>query len=178
MHCRFTPGLVGFLCGAILVAGCATMPSLLTPVASYGPSTIVSPEGYEQTKIDDTHFEVRAKGTDQTPRARVEKIARARAAQIGVETKQKYFKVAGVQHTVDCKKRRPAYKSEATVPWSRPQVKLDVVYSETRADPEFTDAEAAFAQLQAELNAETITPEARAAAEQEVRASCGGSTGA
>ncbi len=50
-------------------------------------SNILSPAGYCQTKIDDTHYKVTATGTEATPKERVEKIARARAAQIGVDQK-------------------------------------------------------------------------------------------
>ena len=58
-----------------------------------------SPVGYSQTRID-THFQVQASGTDATPTARVEKVARARAAEIGVEQKLKFFKVASVERGI------------------------------------------------------------------------------
>lgn len=178
MYCRLIPGLGALVCGATALAGCASLPQLGSPVASYAPATIFSPEGYGQTKIDDTHYRVEATGTESTPKARVEMMARARAAQIGVETKQRYFKVTSVQHGVACKKRRDSYKGEATAPSSRPTAVAEVVYADTQADPEFTDAETAFVQLKADLADQTIAPEALAAAAQETRASCGEGTGA
>jgi hypothetical protein len=103
----------------------------------------------------------------------VEKIARARAAQIGVEEKLPYFKVAGVQHGVKCTKRQPGYKSEDTPASSRPTVELDVVYAKDAADPTFASSTAAFDALNAELAGEVVAPEAKAAATQETRAGCG-----
>jgi hypothetical protein len=177
MHCRLAVAAV--VCGTLLLNGCAGgLPQLGAPVASYSPATIFSPEGYGQTKIDDTHYRVEATGTEATPKERVEKMARARAAQIGVETKQKYYKVTSVQHSVACKKRRDSYKGEATAPSSRPNVVLDVVYADTQADPEFADANESYVQMQADLASETVTPEARDAALQATRASCGEATGA
>lgn len=178
MYCRLIPGLTGLVSGAFLLAGCASMPQLGASVASYSPTTIFSPEGYTQTKVDDTHYRVEATGTESTPKARVEKMARARAAQIGVETKQKYFKVTSVQHAVACKKRRESYKGEATAPTSRPTVVVDVAYSDTQADPEFAEANEAFVQMKADLASENVAPEARAAASQETRAACGQGSGA
>lgn len=141
--------------------------------AGYGASNIFSPAGYGQTMIDATHFKVKATGTEATPKARVEKIARARAAQIGVEQKLKYFKVASVQHGVACTKRQPGYKSEATPATSRPTVVLDVVYALEPSDSTFASSADAYAALTSELASEVVAPEAKAVAIQETRAGCG-----
>ena len=116
---------------------------------------------------------MRATGTEATPRQRVEKIARARAAQIGVEEKLKYFKVASVQHAVKCSKRQAGYKSQDALPASRPTVVLDVVYAKDWADPSFADAAAAFDTLSNELAGEVVDAEAKTLAAQEIRAGCG-----
>ncbi len=167
------PGVVSVLSCVAAVAGCSNMSGLTQPVASYGASNIMSPAGYSQTMVDETHFKVTATGTEATPPERVEKIARARAAQIGVDQKFNYFKVAGVEHGVECSKRQDGYKSEPTPATSRPKVVLDVVYAKAASDPTFTDSKQAFDSLSAELASEVVAPEAKAAAIQEARKGCG-----
>jgi hypothetical protein len=173
MSRRIGPGFIGLLWFAATLGGCSGVSSLGTPIASYGASSILSPSGYGQTMIDDTHFKVTATGTEATPKERVEKIARARAAQIGVDQKLKYFKVTSVQHGVKCEKRQEGYKSEATPASIRPTVVLDVVYAKDSADPTFANSAETFQTLSAELAGEVIAPEAKAAATQETRAGCG-----
>ncbi len=143
------------------------------PVASFGASNVFSKAGYDQTKLDDTHFKVTGTGTQATPKERVEKIARARAAQIGVEEHLKYFKVASVQHGVKCSKRQDGYKSEAMPAASYPTVVLEVVYAQEPADPGFASSVDAYAALTGELASEAVAPEAKAIAIQEARAGCG-----
>ena len=170
---RIVPRIAAVWCCGAALGGCSGMPLMTQPIASYGESNAFAPAGYSQTKVDDTHYQVRATGTEATPRQRVEKIARARAAQIGVEEKLKYFKVASVQHAVKCSKRQAGYKSQDALPASRPTVVLDVVYAKDWADPSFTDAAAAFDALSSEIAGEIVGAEAKTLAAQEIRASCG-----
>ena len=171
--CRRIPRIAAVWCCVAALGACSGMPLLTQPIASYGESNAFAPAGYSQTKVDDTHYQVRATGTEATPRQRVEKIARARAAQIGVEEKLKYFKVASVQHAVKCSKRQAGYKGQDSLPSSRPTVVLDVVYAKDRADPSFAEAAPAFDALNSELAGEIVDAEAKALAAQELRASCG-----
>lgn len=158
---------------AVLLGGCSGMSLLTTPVASYGAANIFAPTGYSQTKLDDMHYQVKAMGTEATPKERVEKIARARAAQIGVDEKLEYFKVTSVQHGVSCTARKESYKSGPTPASSRPTVVLDVVYAKEAADPAFASSGQAYEALSADLANEVVPPEAKAIAAQETRASCG-----
>jgi hypothetical protein len=166
-------GGIGRGCCAAALGGCSGVSSLGTPIASYGASNILSPAGYSQTMIDDTHYQVTAMGTEATPKERVEKIARARAAEIGVEQKLGYFKVASVQHGLKCEKAQPGYKSEATPASSRPTVMLDVVYAKDASGPGFASSAESFQTLSGELAGEVIAPEAKAAATRETRTGCG-----
>lgn len=164
------------LCVSALAAGCSGMTSLTSlspPVAQYTSASVFSPAGYSQSKIDDTHFKVAASGTEATPISRVEKIARARAAEIGVDEKMPYFKVTNVQQGMTCGKRQESYKSTATPASSHPSVILDVVYAKDAADPTFQNAAETLAALKTDLAAEEVAPEARAVAVQETRESCG-----
>ncbi len=167
------PAIVGLLLGAATLGACSDMPGISPSIASYSASNVFSPSGYSQTQIDDTHFKVSAAGTEATPKERVEKIARARAAQIGVDQKLKYFKVTGVQHGVRCEKRQEGYKSGATPAVNMPTVELDVVYAKEPTDPTFVSSAETYQTLSTELAGEAITPEAKAAAIQETRAGCG-----
>jgi hypothetical protein len=130
------------LCASALAAGCSgvtSLTSLSPPVAQYTSASIFSPAGYSQSKIDDTHFQVSASGTDATPMSR--------AAEIGVEEKMPYFKVTNAQQGMTCGKRQESYKSTATPPSAHPSVILDVVYAKDAADPTFQNAAATLAAL-------------------------------
>ena len=111
------------------------MTSLTPPVAEFTAASVFSPAGYTQTKIDDTHYQVQASGTEATPKERVEKIARARAAEIGVYEKMKFFKVTSVQHSITCNRRQEGYKTTSTPASARPSVVIDVVYAKDTTDP-------------------------------------------
>jgi hypothetical protein len=163
------------LCASALAAGCSgvtSLTSLSPPIAEYTSASIFSPSGYSQSKIDDTHFQVGASGTEATPISRVEKIARARAAEIGVEEKMPYFKVTSAQQGMTCAKRQESYKSTSTPASAHPSVILDVVYAKDAADPTFQNAAETLAALKTDLAAEDVAPEARAVAIQETRGSC------
>jgi hypothetical protein len=105
-------GLAGLTACAALLGACAsgTGGLGLTSVASYGASNALSPSGYSEKQIDDTHYQVTATGTEATPKDRIEKIARARAAQIAVEKRMKFYKVANVQYGISCTKGHEFYK--------------------------------------------------------------------
>ena len=148
------------------------MTSLSPAVADFTAASVFSPAGYTQTKIDDTHYQVQASGTEATPKERVEKIARARAAEIGVDEKMKFFKVTSVQQSITCGKRQEGYKTTPTPPSARPSVVLDVVYAKDTSDPTFQTSAEALAALKTDLAAEAVAPEARAVAIQETRQTC------
>jgi hypothetical protein len=137
---RRTASVVALCCSSALIGGCSGVSSLtpLTPaVTDYSAASIFSPAGYWQTKIDDTHFQVQASGTEATPTDRVEKIARARAAEMGVDQKMKFFKVTSVQRGFTCAKRKEGYKTTSTPPSARPTVILDVAYANDVVDPTY-----------------------------------------
>jgi hypothetical protein len=168
------PSLLLLLPCASLLAACAGTD--MNPVASYGQSNALSPSGYWEKEIDDTRYEVTATGTEATPKTRIEKIARARAAQIAVEKKLKYYKVASVQFGFICSKKHEVYKGGAMPPANRQRVLLDVVYAKEPVDASFLSAAESYEALSGELNNEVIPPEAKAAAEQEARGGCGQAT--
>ena len=97
----------------------------------------MAPSGYSETKVSDTQYQVRATGTEATPKARIEKIARARAAQIGVEQKLKYYKVSSVQFGIVCSKKHEFYKGGTTTAGSRQTALIDVVYAKEPVDASY-----------------------------------------
>lgn len=154
-----------------VLGGCGGLD--LKPVASFGASNVLSPSGYSETKISDTQYQVTATGTEATPKARIEKIARARAAQIGIESKLKYYKVTNVQYGVVCQKKKEFYKGGAVQAGSRQTVLVDAVYAKEPLDPTYVSAADSFASLNGELENQAIAPDEKTAAEQEARAACG-----
>jgi hypothetical protein len=161
------------MCALALVA-CGSVD--MKPVASLSATNMMSPSGYSESKVSDTQYQVKATGTESTPKARIEKIARARAAQIGVEQKLKYYKVTNVQFGIHCGKKHEFYKGGATAAGSRQTVMLDVIYAKEPPDPTYVSAQESYEALNGELNAEVIAPDAKTAAEQEARAGCGRAT--
>ena len=160
--------------GALLLGACAGTD--LTPVASFGAANMLSPSGYTEAKVSDTEYQVKATGTEATPKARIEKIARARAAQIGVEQKMKYYKVANVQYGVLCGKKHDFYKGGSTEVSNRQTVQLDVVYAKEPLDPTYVSAKESFEALNGELAAEVVPADSKSTATQEARAACGNAT--
>jgi hypothetical protein len=164
-------GLLALLSGAALLGACAGTD--LTPVASLSAANMMSPSGYSETKVSDNQYQVQATGTEATPKARIEKIARARAAQIGIEQKMGFYKVSSVEFGVACSKGHEFYKGGQTRPGNRQTVKLDVVYSKEPVDPSYVSTKESYEALNGELSNEVIPPDAKTAAEQEARAGCG-----
>lgn len=145
----------------------------MKPVASLSASNAISPSGYVEQKMGDNQYQVGAIGTEATPKSRIEKIARARAAQIGVEEKLKYYKVTNVAFGIKCAKKHEFYKGGSTADASRPTVVLDVLYAKEPIDPTYVSTKESFEALNSELDSEVIPAETKAAAEQESRAGCG-----
>jgi hypothetical protein len=170
---RHRHGLLACLSSFAALGACSSLPHLDPPVASYGASNVFSPSGYSETKVDDTHYQVKATGTEGTPTARLEKIARARAAEIGVEGHLKYFKVTSVQPSLTCAKKQAGYKSQTQPPSGRPVVVVDVTYANEALDAGFASSAESFQALNSQIGGEVVAPEASAAAIQETRAGCG-----
>jgi len=158
----------------MLLAACAGSGGLeLTPVASFGAANAFSKSGFSETQVSDTEYKVTATGTEATPKSRLEKIARARAAQIGVEKNLKYYKVANVQYGKNCSKPHNFHKGGSTAAESRQTVEIAVVYAKEPSDPAFLSSEDSFSTLNGELATEIISSEEKATAAAEARAGCG-----
>lgn len=158
--------------GAVLLCGCAGTDMDLRPVASLSASNVLSPSGYSEEKVSDTQYTVNVMGTEATPKERIEKIARARAAQIAVEQRMPFYKVASVSYGFKCTKGKEIYRGGTQPPTARQTVQLDVHYAKEPSDPTYVNAKESFATLNSELNDERVPTEAKVAAEQEVRAAC------
>lgn len=144
-----------------------------TPVAGYTESNMMSPTGYSERAISETQYAVRGTGTANTPRSRVEKLATARAAEIGVEQKFKYFKVVKVAHSVSCKKQFQNARGDKVPAHKLPLVDIEVVYAKDTKDPTYRSCSDTFKALSAELESEAIPDEAKTQAAAEVESQCG-----
>src|SRR5690606_703191 len=111
---------------------------------------------YHARQISPTEYEVSATGTEATPRGRIEKIARARAAQIGVEQRLGYYKVTNVAYGFACTRKERYHRGGTRPAGSRPTVRLDVVYARQAEGPEFVSAKESFAALSSDLDSEVI----------------------
>lgn len=170
--------IVPLALSSLLLAGCAgnELPSLSAGggmIASYGPSNALSPSGYSESIVGDNHYKIRANGTLNTPKHRVEKIAMARAAEIAISGNFKFFKVASVAHSVSCGKKVPSSKGSEVQLGSYPVVELEAIYAKSAADPTYVSAKETFDTLSAELAAEVVPPDAKTTAASEVAATCG-----
>lgn len=162
--------------GGLALAGCSADSAQfgIGGVASYSAANVVLTTGYNEDRIDPTHYRVRVNGTEQTPKGRVERIALTRAAEIGVENKLAYFKITETRHGAACSARKPGYKSADAGPVRYPTVVLDVEYGQVAADASWQEAATTHSRLRAELDGESVGPEAKAAAAAEIRERCGG----
>ena len=105
---KAAPALSSAVC-ALLLAGCSsTGIGALAPPGPlpYQPANAIMPVGYSESLIGEDRYRIVVKGPLGTPRERMEKIATARAAEIGQDAKHKYFKVEGVQLTTTCQSYR------------------------------------------------------------------------
>lgn len=178
--CRFS-AVAGFAIALSALAACSG-PSALSgalsgaAVAAYTRSNSIVVAGYSEKAIDPTHYEVRATGTDSTPKARVEHIALARAAEIGIEGKMRYFKIENIRHGVQCGKKQESYKAKPLPAFHYPTVTLDVAYANGAAPPDASWLVAAdsFAATTAELNGQSFAAEDTAATAAAVKAACPG----
>lgn len=143
--------------------------------AGYTRSSALIISGYSETASDETHYEVRANGTTNTAKARVEKIALTRAAEIGVENKFRFFKVTNIRHGVVCGKKTEIYKGGTQAALHYPTVRMDVEYARGNAPPDASYLVAAdsFERTSSELNGEIGNPEDRAATSADVKSQCG-----
>lgn len=158
----------------VAAGGCSGSLGLAGDIAAYAPANAILPVGYSQMPIDEQHYQVSAAGTESTPGERVEKIAMARAAEIGVAQRLHYFKVTNVSRGIKCTKKKQGSAKVVELPASyRPTVTLDVVYAKTPLDADFRSSADTFAQLKSEIDSEVVAPEAAAAASQSSRAQCG-----
>ncbi len=162
---------------ALSLAGCGSTTELLGgmsgAVTGYSAGNAFSPLGYRSKEIDETHHTVIATGTATTPRARLEKIATIRAAEIGKEGKLGFFKIDSVQPAVECGKKVDGYKGPSAKQSDYTRVVVAASYAKTATDPSYQPTDATFDRLTAELQADVVAPDASAAAAQEVAAACG-----
>lgn len=165
--------------GAILLAaGCGTdLGGAIggNSITAYQAASAFSPTGHHVAALADGRIRVTATGSPSTPKARVEKIALARAAEYGAEQGHKFFQATAPQVAIRCAKRDYLEKGEKKQLPVRghPVAEIDVVYASAATGPDFRPSKGTADALKAELAAENADDSARAAAAAEVAAQCG-----
>lgn len=161
-------------CGLVVTLGACSGADLSTgSIAPYGAANSFYPYGFQDTAVAENQHRVTASGSGRASKARLEKIALTRAAEIGVDKKKPYFKVGTVTHGVVCSKKTAAtHKGRDSPENNRPTVTLDVTYSDTALDPEFRESKASLAEYKAAMDADTGSAEASQL--DELKAQCGG----
>ncbi|MBR2534890.1 MAG: hypothetical protein IKE66_02340 [Hyphomicrobium sp.] len=175
---RVIAGLGVLVATGLAAAGCGSdLGGGLQPntVTAYEAASAFSSTGHHVADLGGGRYRVTATGSAATPKARVEKIAMARAAEFGVENNGKYFQPAAPQFSIRCGKREYLEKGEKkTLPVrGYTVVQVDVAYSNTQTDPSYRAAKDVSETLKAELQGEQVADEARQAATAEVTAQCG-----
>lgn len=156
----------------LALAGCSQGP-MLGATTGYTESNAFVPIGYRSRAIDATHQAITVTGTPETPRARLEKIATARAAEIGKELKLAAFKVDGADPGASCGKKIDSYKTPGSGPVDYARLTLTVSYAERAPDATWLPSAETFDRLTAELAADSVGKDEAAAAAREVAFACG-----
>lgn len=170
---RHAAGLACIIAVALLAACSTDGIGSLTSIAGYQAANAVMPVGHSYKPVGERQYQVSAAGTAQTPRERVEKIATARAAEIGIEQRLPYFKVLGATAGLSCTEQKAATKIGHVPAFAYPTVTLDVVYSKTADDPQFRPSADTFNQLKGELDTEVVPPEQASANMAAAKSQCG-----
>ena len=176
MPCRCALAVLMF---SLTLAGCGTgldTALQVNSVTGFEASSIFSPAGHSIAELPGGRFRITAMGSPSTPRARVEKIAVARAADFGLEQKKKFFQTSAPQSSIRCGKRDYIEKGEKKKLPAKGYtvVEVDVAYADTATDPGFRLVHETADTLKAELLAEVVPDDVRAQTANEVRAQCGG----
>lgn len=156
---KAAPALSSAVC-ALLLAGCSsTGIGALAPPGPlpYQPANAIMPVGYSESLIGEDRYRIVVKGPLGTPRERMEKIATARAAEIGQDAKHKYFKVEGVQLTTACQSYTVGGKPGSIGAGQNKRtaqaiLTADVTYAKAPSDPAFAETRGAFERYRAELD--------------------------
>ncbi|MEQ1651731.1 MAG: hypothetical protein ABL897_04520 [Hyphomicrobium sp.] len=170
--------IFGTLASAAVLAACGTdLGGGLQSgsVTGYEAANALSPTGHHVADLGGGRYRITATGSALTPKARVEKIGMARAAEFGIEQKQKFFQASALQHSIRCGKRdyieRGVKKQLPNRGYS--VVEIDVIYANTATDPSFRPVKDTAEALMAELRSEVVPEEARIEPEREIKAQCG-----
>ena len=166
----------------LALAGCSgglTLPTagngsfpVTAGVTGYGAANGFFTLGYSDTELSPGVYRVRAKGSAATPSARLEKIAAARAAEIGVEQNLKFFKPGPFSQTFICKEAQEFVHGKKGAE-RNPLVETEVTYSKVQTDATYLPSADTFSRLSAELASDVPDGDAMAQAVNAVAAGCG-----
>lgn len=151
---------------------------VLSPPVVYQASNAVAPNGYSESLLGGPdRYRVRATGHVESSREHLEKIAVARAAEIGRDQRFKYFRVDAVTEDIVCGRKLAAtQKTTDMVLKPRRVVDVDITYTNTvppQGDPAWRNPKESFDALLADAKAPGGVPGAGATGLQDAKAKCG-----
>lgn len=144
-------------CVALAFSGCSGGVGGLAggPLPYQHANAFVS-HGYSETLIGPDRYRIEVKGPTATPRARMERIAATRAAEIGRDNKLGFFKIDALQHTTSCKRYTVGGQRGGTGQQERTLalavLTADVSYAKTPLDAGYVEAKTVFDPYRAELD--------------------------
>jgi hypothetical protein len=173
----FTGFLLVVLSGAL--AGCGGGTGLGGALGVAGPvgyqaSNAIAPNGYSHSELGPNRVRVRATGNLENSRAELEKLAMARAAELGAAQHLKYVHFDAVAENLQCGGRKTVGPNLNEVKIRhRRTVDVDVTFAKDPADATWLNTKESFPVLQGEMAA--LAPQAGAseAGLEEGRQKCG-----
>jgi cytochrome c551/c552 len=140
----------------------------------YQASNAIAPNGFSESDLGPNRTRVRATGNLENSRAELEKLAMARAAEIGAGQHLKYVHVDAVAENIACggKKTVGPSLNQVNIRHKR-TVDVDVTFAKEAADASWLNTKESFPLFQGELAA--LAPQAGAsnAGLEEGRQKCG-----
>lgn len=156
-------GAIAGVGAAIVLSACsAGLPSLGASALPYQPANAIVSTGYKETEVAPNQYRIEVVGNASTPRARLEKIAATRAAEIGTENRLGYFRIDGVELATRCQQYTVGGQRGGSGGDQRRQqhtvLTANVTYAKQPVDPSYVEAKTAFPQYRAELDQDQTAP--------------------
>jgi hypothetical protein len=166
----------GLSTGATNGGGTSQLFAGSSSVTGYVASNAFSPPGHAISGTGDPNtVRITATGSPETPAARLEQLALARAGDYGMELRKKAFVATPAAVTVRCGKKMSVQRDGIPMKVAHYRVlTIDATYLDPATNPAAKLAEETATAMKAALAAETVDDATRASNAAEVKAACKG----
>lgn len=131
-------------CSGGQTGGIGAIGSITSPTVPYQHSNAIMSSGFSETALAPDRYRIQVKGPGGASRERFEKIATARAAEIGRDQRLGHFKIESMQISGSCETFQTKGKAGAS---NGPEKTLtyavltaDVAYTKTPVDPTYRNS--------------------------------------